>query len=408
MSVHPMSSSMIREAVVVDCCRTALAKSFRGSFNRTRADDLAAHVLRSLLERNPQVDPSSVNEVILGCGFPEGPQGMNVARVAALRAGLPITSSAMTVNRFCSSGLQAIALAAQQIQLGQSDVVLAGGVESITATFQAKIDPNPEVQKSHPGLYMVMGQTAEIVAKRYQISRETQDALALASQQRTAAAQASGFLAREIVPMQVTRAILDKQGEVTGTESCVADRDECNRPDTTQEGLAGLKPYFDPNSGQGTITAGNASQLSDGAAAALVMSRELANQLGLKPKLIYRGFAVAGCAPEEMGIGPVFAVPKLLQQAGLSVADIDLWELNEAFAAQVACCRDFLGIADERLNIHGGSIAIGHPYGMTGARMVGTLANALLDRKARYGVVTMCIGGGQGAAGLFEACHDSV
>lgn len=393
----------MEEVVIVDACRTPLCKSFRGSFNRTRPDDLAAHVLKALLERNPSLDPSSIDEVILGCGFPEGSQGMNVARVAALRADIPVTASAMTVNRFCSSGLQAIALAAQQIQVGQSQIVLAGGVESITATFKARIDPNPSVQAAFPGLYMVMGQTAEVVAKRYGISRETQDAIAFDSQQRTAKAQAEGFFLDEIVPMAVTKAILDKQGEEIGKEDVVASKDECNRPDTSMEGLGQLKPYFDPDSGNGTVTAGNSSQLSDGAAAAIVMSASMARRLGLTPKLLYRGFAVAGCQPEEMGIGPVYAIPKLLTQFNLRMEDVDLWELNEAFAVQVAYCRDHLGIPNERLNIHGGSISIGHPYGMTGARMVATLANSLRQRKGRYGVVTMCIGGGQGAAGLFES-----
>lgn len=392
----------MREAVIVDSCRTAMCKSFRGSFNMTRADDLAAHTVSELLKRVPQLNPADVEEVIFGCGFPEGPQGMNVARIAALRGGLPVTAAAMTVNRFCSSGLQSVALAAQEVQTGVADVAIAGGVESITATFKAKVDPNPELLKTKPGIYMVMGETAEVVAKKFKISRQAQDEYALASQQRTARAQQEGFFKDEIVPMQVTRAILDKQGQPTGTEPHLADRDECNRPDTTLEGLAGLKPYFDPNSGLGSVTPGNASQLSDGASATLVMSREKADQLGLKPKLIFRGFAIAGCEPDEMGIGPIFAVPKLLSRAGLKVSDIDLWELNEAFAVQVLYCRDYLGIDQEKLNVNGGSISIGHPYGMTGSRMVGTLANEMKRRGAKYGVVTMCIGGGQGAAGLFE------
>ncbi|MFO1020949.1 MAG: thiolase family protein [Planctomycetales bacterium] len=392
----------MREAVIVDSCRTALCKSFRGSFNMTRSDDLAGHAIAELMKRVPQLNPAEIEDVILGCGFPEGPQGMNVARIAALRAGLPVTNGAMTVNRFCSSGLQAIALAAHEVLVGEAEAVMAGGVESITATFKAKIDPNPVVAKEKPGIYMVMGETAEVVAKKYNVSRQAQDEYSVSSQQRTGKAQAEGFFKQEIVPMKVTRALLDKQGQVTGTEETVADKDECNRPDTTLEGLAGLKPYFDPNSGQGSVTAGNASQLSDGASATLVMSRERAEQLGIKPKLIFRGFAIAGCEPEEMGIGPIYAVPKLLKRHNLSVKDIDLWELNEAFAVQVLYCRDFLGIDQNKLNVNGGSIAIGHPYGMTGSRMVGTLANEMHRRKVRYGVVTMCIGGGQGAAGLFE------
>lgn len=392
----------MREAVIVDSCRTPMCKSFRGSFNMTRADEMAAHTVAELLKRVPQLNPAEIEDVIFGCGFPEGPQGMNVARIAALRGGIPVTTAAMTVNRFCSSGLQSIALAAAEVQTGVADAVIAGGVESITATFKAKVDPNPELLKTKPGIYMVMGETAEVVAKKYKISREAQDEYALASQQRTARAQQEGFFKNEIVPMQVTRAILDKQGQPTGTEPHLADRDECNRPDTTLEGLAGLKPYFDPNSGLGSVTPGNASQLSDGASATLVMSREKADQLGLKPKLVFRGFAVAGCEPDEMGIGPIFAVPKLLSRANLKVSDIDLWELNEAFAVQVLYCRDYLKIDQEKLNVNGGSISIGHPYGMTGSRMVGTLANEMQRRGARYGVVTMCIGGGQGAAGLFE------
>lgn len=390
------------EAVIVDSCRTPMAKSFRGSFNMTRADELAAHTIAELLKRNPQLNPAEIEDVIFGCGFPEGPQGMNVARIAALRGGIPVTAAAMTVNRFCSSGLQAIALAAQEIQTGVAQAVVAGGVESITATFKAKVDPNPELLKTKPGIYMVMGETAEVVAKKFKVSRQAQDEYALQSQQRTARAQQEGFFKQEIIPMQVTRAILDKQGQPTGTEPHLADRDECNRPDTTLEGLAGLKPYFDPNSGQGSVTPGNSSQLSDGASSTLVMSRERAAELGLKPKLVFKGFAVAGCEPDEMGIGPIYAVPKLLSRAGLKVSDIDLWELNEAFAVQVLYCRDFLGISQEKLNVNGGSISIGHPYGMTGSRMVGTLANEMQRRKARLGVVTMCIGGGQGAAALFE------
>jgi len=392
----------MREAVIVDSCRTPMCKSFRGSFNMTRADEMAAHTVAELLKRVPQLNPAEIEDVIFGCGFPEGPQGMNVARIAALRGGIPVTTAAMTINRFCSSGLQSIALAAAEVQTGVADAVIAGGVESITATFKAKVDPNPELLKTKPGIYMVMGETAEVVAKKYKISREAQDEYALASQHRTARAQKEGFFKNEIVPMQVTRAILDKQGQPTGTEPHLADRDECNRPDTTLEGLAGLKPYFDPNSGLGSVTPGNASQLSDGASATLVMSREKADQLGLKPKLVFRGFAVAGCEPDEMGIGPIFAVPKLLSRANLKVSDIDLWELNEAFAVQVLYCRDYLKIDQEKLNVNGGSISIGHPYGMTGSRMVGTLANEMQRRGARYGVVTMCIGGGQGAAGLFE------
>jgi acetyl-CoA acyltransferase len=298
--------------------------------------------------------------------------------------------------------LQAIALAAHQIISEGVDAIIGGGVESISLTPRDH-NPNPELLERLPGLYMVMGVTAEVVAKRYNVGRRAQDEYALLSQQRTARAQREGFFEGEIAPMRVTRAILDKKtGEVTGKEEVCADRDECNRPDTTLEGLLALKPYFDPNSGQGTVTAGNSSQLSDGASATLLMSRQRADQLGVPYALVFRGFQIAGCDPDEMGVGPVFAVPKLLKRTGVRANDIELWELNEAFAAQVIYCRDRLGIDPEKLNVNGGSISIGHPYGMTGSRMVGTIANEMARRKARYGIVTMCVGGGQGAAALFE------
>jgi acetyl-CoA acetyltransferase family protein len=396
----------MREAVVVASSRTPLAKSFRGSFNLTRPDDLAAHCITDVLRKVPQLDPAEIEDVVLGCGFPEGPQGYNVARIAALRAGLPASVAGMTVNRFCSSGLQAIALAAHQIMYEGAEAALGGGVESITANANVKHDPNPWVLEHKPGVYMVMGDTAEVVARRYGIGREAQDEYALSSQLRTARAQQEGFFREELAPMRVTRGILDKQtGQVVGKEEHTIDRDECNRPDTTLEGLAALKPYFDQKSGQGTVTAGNSSQLSDGASVALLMERSRAVALGVEPKWVFRGFAVAGCEPDEMGIGPVFAVPKLLKRHGLTVGDIGLWELNEAFAVQVVYCRDRLGIDPAKLNVNGGSISIGHPFGMTGARLVGTILNEMRRRKARYGVVTMCIGGGQGAAGLFELCE---
>src|SRR5690349_7232491 len=322
----------MREAVVVASSRTALAKSFRGSFNMTRPDELAAHSIRHVLSRVPQLDPAEVEDVALGCAQPHGPQGQNVARISAMLAGLPVTTAATTVNRFCSSGLQSIAIAAHQIVQEGVDAAIGGGVESISLTPRDN-NPNPALQEKLPGIYMVMGVTAEVVAKRYGVSRQSQDEYALASQQRTARAQQEGFLAGEIAPMKVTMAVLDKKtGEKAGEREVCCDRDECNRPDTTLEGLLGLKPHFDRDSGQGSVTAGNASQLSDGASATLVMSRERADQLGIPYKLIFRGFAVAGCAPDEMGIGPVFAVPKLLDRRGLKVDDIDLWELNEAFA----------------------------------------------------------------------------
>lgn len=392
----------MREAVIVSSVRTPLAKSFRGSFNRTHPADLAAHCIREALNRVPQVDKADVEDVILGCGMPFGPQGMNVARVAALLADLPVTVAATTVNRFCSSGLQATAMAAHQVINEGADVAIGGGVESITYTPRDS-NPHPWVKEHYPGVYMVMGVTAEVVAKRYKISREAQDEYALSSQQRTARAQAEGFFKDEIAPMKVTRAILDKKtGEAIGEEEALVENDECNRPDTTLEGLLKLKPHFDPDSGEGTVSAGNSSQLSDGASVSVVMERKRADSLGVPYKLIYRGFAVAGLPPEEMGIGPVYAVPKLLRRHGLKTDDIDLWELNEAFAVQVVYCRDKLGLDPAKLNVNGGSIAIGHPFGMTGARLVGTLAPELARRKGRYGVVTMCVGGGQGAAGLFE------
>jgi acetyl-CoA acyltransferase len=395
----------MREAVVVASSRTPLAKSHRGSFNLTRPDDLAAHAIRDALGKAPQLDPKEVEDVILGCGQPHGSQGHNIARVAAVRAGLPVTVAGTTVNRFCSSGLQAIAMASHHIMNEGVEVAIGGGVESITMMERDK-SPNPWVKEHYPGIYMVMGDTAEVVAKRYKITREMQDQYALSSQQRTARAQQEGFLKEEMAPMQVSRGILDKKtGEVVGQEDHYVDGDECNRADTTLEGLLKLPAVFDKDSGQGTVTAGNSSQLSDGASATLLMSMDRAKALGVKPKLIFRGYAVSGCEPDEMGIGPVFAVPKLLKRHGLRVEDIDLWELNEAFASQVVYCRDRLGLDPNKLNVNGGSISIGHPFGMTGSRLVGTIANEMHRRKARYGVVTMCIGGGQGMAGLFETCN---
>lgn len=393
----------MREAVIVASSRTPLAKSHRGSFNMTRPDDLAGHCIADVLRKAPGLDAAEIEEVVLGCGQPHGAQGHNVARVAALRGGLPVTTPAVTVNRFCNSGLQAIVQAAHMVLQENAEAAIGGGVESITM-MQRDGSPNPWVQKEHPGLYMAMGDTAEVVAKRYKISRGAQDALSLLSQQRIARAQQEGWLDDEIASLRVTRAVLDKKtGEKIGEEEVVVERDECNRPDTTLEGLLKLAPVFDAT-GAGTVTAGNSSQLSDGASATLVMSMDRARALGIEPKMVFRGYAVAACEPDEMGIGPVFAVPKLLKKQGLRVEDIDLWELNEAFASQVVYCRDRLGIPMNRLNVNGGSIAIGHPFGMTGSRLVGTLANELLRRKARYGVVTMCVGGGQGAAALFEAC----
>jgi acetyl-CoA acetyltransferase family protein len=396
----------MKEAVIVATARTPLAKSFRGSLNMTRPDDMIAHCINSCLEKAPGLDPADIEDVIIGCATPEGTQGNNVARVAAVRAGLPRSVAGTTVNRFCSSGLQAVAMAAHEIMMEGADVAIGGGVESITQIPRNKTEPNPWVAEHFPGIYMVMGDTAEVVAKRYNISRQKQDEYSLVSQQRTAKAQEDGLLDEELAPMHVTRAILDKKtGEVAGTEEHLLVNDECNRPNTTLEGLLGLNPYFDKESGNGSVTPGNASQMSDGASVNLLMSREKAEALGLKPIIVFRGFAIAGCEPDEMGIGPVYAVPKLLKRHGLTVDDIGLWELNEAFAVQVIYCRDQLGIPMDRLNVNGSSISIGHPFGMTGSRLVGTIGNEMQRRGTRYGVVTMCIGGGQGAAGLFELCN---
>jgi acetyl-CoA C-acetyltransferase len=395
----------MREAVIVASSRTPLAKSHRGSFNMTRPDDLAAHCIRHVLARAPQIDATEIEEVILGCGQPHASQGHNVARVAALRAGLPVTTAGLTVNRFCNSGLQAIVQAAHMVMVEGVEAMIGGGVESISLVERDR-SPNPWIKEHLPALYMAMGETAEVVARRYGITRQQQDEYALISQQRTARAQREGFLDEEIAPIAVTRALLDKKtGATIGEEDVSVAVDECNRPDTTLEGLLKLPPVFDTASGQGTVTAGNSSQLADGASVTLVMSMDRAAALGVQPKLLFRGYAVAGCEPDEMGVGPVFAVPRLLATHGLRVQDIDVWELNEAFASQVVYCRERLGIPMDRLNVNGGSISIGHPFGMTGSRLVGTLANEMRHRKARYGVVTMCVGGGQGAAALFEGCN---
>ncbi len=395
----------MNDVVIAASTRTALGKSFRGSLNMTRPDDMVAHCLQAVLEKTPQVPVDEIEDIVIGCGYPEGAQGHNVARVAAIRAGLPVTVAAATVNRFCSSGLQSIAMAAHQIQSGAT-IAIGGGVESITGIRSDNEDRNPWVEAESPGIYMVMGDTAEVVARRYNITRQEQDSYALLSQERTAAAQQAGRFAEEISPMKVTRGIMNRETrEMDGTEETVFQHDECNRPGTTLEGLEALAPYFDPDSGEGSVTAGNASQLSDGAAATLLMSEERARELEVDPLVYFRGFAVAGCEPDEMGIGPVFAVPRLLNRYGLEVGDIDLWELNEAFAVQVVYCRKRLGIDPEKLNINGGSISIGHPFGMTGTRLTGHLAYEMKRRKARLGVVTMCIGGGQGAAALLELCE---
>lgn len=394
----------MREAVIVANARTPLAKSNRGSFNLTRPDDLAAHAIRAALAQVPSLDPEEVEDVILGCGLPEGPSGHNVGRVAALGAGLPVSIPGVTVNRYCSSGLQAIAMASHRILVDGCDVVIGGGTESITLVQNDKMRfadmVNPVLNEKLPGLYMGMGMTAEIVAERYGISREDQDAYALLSQQRVAKAQQEGWFDECIAPMRVNRMVKQPDGEMKLEEGALCERDECNRPNTTLEGLAKLPPAFKPD---GTVTAGNASQLSDGASATVVMSSERAAQLGIEPLGVFRGFQVAGCQPDEMGIGPVFAVPKLLKRAGIGLGEVDVVELNEAFASQLLYCQRELRIPDEKLNPLGGSISIGHPYGMTGSRMVGQLLRQLRRTGGRRGIVTMCVGGGMGAAGLFEA-----
>ncbi|MBT8767490.1 thiolase family protein [Metapseudomonas boanensis] len=392
----------MREVVIVDSVRTGLAKSFRGKFNMTRPDDMAAHCVNALLARN-DLDPALVDDCVVGAGSNEGAQGHNIGRNVAVLSGLGIQVAGMTLNRYCSSGLQAIAIAANQIASGCSDVMVAGGVESITLTLKSINQDNfvnPLLKAQHPGIYYPMGQTAEIVARRYGVTREAQDLYALQSQLRTARAQAEGLFDDEIVPMTVKYFVEDKATGEKSVMDTVVDRDDCNRADTTLEGLASLKPVF---SEDGSVTAGNSSQLSDGASMTLLMSLDKAIELGLKPKAFFRGFTVAGCEPDEMGIGPVFSVPKLLKARGLSVDDIDLWELNEAFASQCLYARDRLGIDNEKYNVNGGSISIGHPFGMTGSRQVGHLVRELQRRGKRYGIVTMCVGGGMGATGLFEA-----
>ncbi len=394
----------MREAVIVASRRTPLAKSFRGSFNMTRPDELTAHAIQAALADVPALDKAEVEDVVIGCGLPEGPAGHNVARVAVLGAGLPSSVSATTVNRFCSSGLQAIAMAAHRVLVDGCDVAIGGGVESITMVQNDKMRVadmvSPKVQEAWPGLYFGMGQTAEIVAERYGISREDQDAYGLVSQQRTAEWQKQGWDQECIKPMTVTRTVMKKGEAPRVEEGVVVERDECNRPDTTLEGLQKLKPAFNPEGG--SVTAGNASQLSDGASATIVMSSERARALGIEPMGVFRGFQVAGCDPDEMGIGPVFAVPKLLEKTGTRLEDVDLVELNEAFASQLLHCQRRLEIPDEKLNPIGGSISIGHPYGMTGSRMTGQLLRHLKRTGGSKGIVTMCIGGGMGAAGLFE------
>ena len=394
------------KAVVVDSVRTGLAKSHRGGFNITRADEMTAHVIRALMERNPQVKKDMVEDVILGCGNPEGPQGHNIGRNAAVLAGLDISTGGVTVNRYCSSGLQTVAMAAAQIESGCYDCVIAGGVESIS-TMHNKMNMhmyvNDNLQRDMPGIYHPMGITAETVARRYKVTRQAQDEYSLLSQQRTAAAQEADYFEDEIIPMKTRMLLHNKETGESKEVDYEVSKDECNRPTTTLDGLSSLKPVFDPENG--SVTAGNSSQLSDGASVTLVMSEDKAKELGLKPMMWFRGFTTMGCQPDEMGIGPVYSIPKLLERYDVKIEDIDVWELNEAFASQVVYIRDKLGLPADKLNVNGGSISIGHPFGMTGSRQVGHLARELARRDARYGIVTMCVGGGMGATGLFERWH---
>ena len=391
----------MREAVIVSTARTPIGKAYRGAFNNTEAPTLGGHAVKHAIAR-AGLEADEVEDVIMGCALPQGSQGANVGRLIALSAGLPVTAAGMTVDRQCSSGMMAIAVAAKTIIVDNVDIMVGGGLESISVVQNEHMNTyraaDPRLLEMHEHVYMPMIDTAEVVARRYEISRDAQDEYALQSQMRTAAGQEAGYFDDEIVPMPSTKGVMDKETKEISFEDVVLEKDEGNRPTTTLEGLAGLNPVRE----NGFITAGNASQLSDGASASVLMEASVAAKRGLDPRGVYRGTAVAGCEPDEMGIGPVFAVPKLLERNGISMNDVDLWELNEAFAVQVIYCRDKLGIPNDKLNVNGGAISIGHPYGMSGARMVG---HALIEGKrrgAKYVVCTMCIGGGQGAASLFE------